>query len=475
MKFKWDKKYLYWGITAFCVIIVSAVFVWVLNNGSGIKSFLKLLVKIMSPVIYGLIIAYLLNKILVFFENTMFKKLGGKLFPEKPRRAATFSRVVGIFVTVVLTFGVVGGLLALVLPQIYSSIEKLVIQMPEYVNVAINWLERFVSDNPELEATIANMLGNITDYFTNWIETSILPTAQNFITNLTNGIVSVIKEIFNLLIGIIISVYILYQKETFCAQMKKVLFGLFKRKWAIGILKKTHFLDKTFGNFITGKIIDSLIIGMICYIVLTIIGMPYTVLVSVIVGVTNIIPFVGPFIGAIPSAFLILLESPVKCLIFIVFIIVLQQFDGNVLGPKILGSTVGLSGFWILFAILLFGGLFGFWGMLLGVPVLAVIYTELKRFIEKRLRAKNLPYKTVNYADVTCARPERAPVSGPSVARPPRQTPPVGSDSSSSCDGASPVPSEHNAKERVPAGSAASSRDARDQSDSTSTQNNRKE
>lgn len=400
MKYRWDKKYLYWGITAFAVIACCIVFYWCLSNWAGVKSFFGLLIRALSPIIYGLVIAYLLDKVLMFFEKTFFVRLGKRMFRKKPGKAKKSARVMSILLTMILMLLFFGGLLALVLPQIYNSIEKLVVQMPHYVNVALDWAQKFLNDNPDLEATVTNLVGNVSEYLKNWLQTSVLPRTQEFVTNITGGVISAAREILNIIIGIIISVYVMYHKETFGAQSKKLLYSVFKAKPANWILEKTRFLDKTFGGFISGKLIDSLIVGLLCYVVLAILQMPYAALVSVIIGVTNIIPFFGPLIGAVPCALLILLEDPVKCLIFVIFIVILQQFDGNVLGPKILGNTTGLSGFWIMFAILLFGSLFGFWGFILGVPLLAVIYTGIRNFSSKKLQDKNLPAGTSEFVNL---------------------------------------------------------------------------
>lgn len=216
----------------------------------------------------------------------------------------------------------------------------------------------------------------------------------------STGILSVFTVVKNILIGMIVMVYFLNMKDTLCAQSKKILYGLLRVKDANRIIGEVRFAHSVFGGFITGKLLDSLIIGIMCFFAMKFLKMPYVLLVSVIIGVTNVIPFFGPFIGAIPSAFLILLVSPMKCLYFLIFILVLQQFDGNILGPKILGGSTGLPSFWVLFSILLFGGLFGFVGMVIAVPAFAVIYRSVSAYIRGALVKKNLSGRTEDYMEL---------------------------------------------------------------------------
>ena len=201
------------------------------------------------------------------------------------------------------------------------------------------------------------------------------------------------------LIGIIVSVYLLFSKEKFMRQSKKVIYALCKPKRANFILHIGRKANEIFGGFIIGKIIDSAIVGVLCFAGVSIFKMPYPLLISMIVGVTNVIPVFGPYIGAIPCALLIFLVDPMKGIGFIIFIILLQQLDGNVIGPKILGESTGLSSFWVIFAILIAGKMFGIGGMVIGVPMFALIYYVIKLFIQQKLEAKNLPTDTELYTD----------------------------------------------------------------------------
>ena len=214
------------------------------------------------------------------------------------------------------------------------------------------------------------------------------------------SMISLLKALWNFIIGFIISIYVMYNKESFAAQGKKLVFALMNTNTANQLIKDVRFTSDTFIGFISGKILDSFIIGCICFAGTSIMETPYALLVSVIVGVTNVIPFFGPYLGAIPSAILILMVNPIKCIYFIIFIIILQQVDGNIIGPKILGGSTGLSGFWIIFSITIFGGIMGIPGMIIGVPFFAVLYALIRRFSNRLLEKRGLPTETKMYLDV---------------------------------------------------------------------------
>ena len=396
--FRWDKKYLYWGITAFCVIACSILFFMALNYISAIGGALKALVHILSPFIWGLVITYLLSPLMKAMERNIFGPLGRRIYKKKDSKK--FARGFSVFVSEIVLLAILAALVYLILPQLYNSIEKIVMNSNTYLSNLTKWITELLEDSPELEEVIAGMMGTVNTNIMKWLNETILPGLGNIISSLTAGVYYVVMGIYNLVIGIIVSVYVLGNLEGFKASAKRTLYSIFSVERAEKIREGLVFTDKTFIGFINGKLLDSAIIGLICYVVCVILDMPYAMLVSVIVGVTNIIPFFGPFIGAVPSALIILMESPIKCLIFIIFIIILQQVDGNIIGPKILGSSIGINGFWVMFAIILGAGLFGFWGMLLGVPVFVVIYAAVNKSIEKRLKENDLPYEEEDYADM---------------------------------------------------------------------------
>ena len=396
--FRWDKKYLYWGITAFCVIALCVSFYMALNNFGVLVKAAKALVGILSPFIWGLIISYLLFPLVKLLHHKVFRPFTAKLYKNSTKhRGIGLARVMSVFCAEVVMLLIVGALLYMIIPQLYISIETIVANSPIYINNLTNLATRLFADFPELESMINSMVGNANDSIVTWLQNAILPKLGNMLSNLGTGVYVVLIGLYNLAIGIIASVYLLCNMEGFGASAKRMIYSILSVDKAKQVLEALAFVNKTFMGFINGKLLDSAIIGILCYVVCSILDMPFTLLVSVIVGVTNIIPFFGPFIGAIPSSIIILMVSPLKCLIFIAFILLLQQLDGNVIGPKILGSTTGISAFWVMFSIILGAGLFGFWGMLLGVPVFVVIYTAINYSIENSLKKKNLPHEQLDY------------------------------------------------------------------------------
>ena len=390
--FRWDKKYLYWGMTAFTVIAACLMFYMILQNVRWFQRTLTVIMYVLSPFVWGFAIAYLLTPMVKTFQRYVFGPLSSKIFRngEKKRRRRVFARAMSVLLAEIMLLAIIAVLLNMILPQLYSSIRSIVINSPYYARTIINWVENLLSGWPEIEELVVSLVGNVPAALRNWAG-SWLPQLDSLLNNLTSGAYQLVRGVFNIFIGFIVSIYALYNKEYFIVAGKKVLYAVFKDKTAGAVLQSVDFVNDVFMNFIAGKILDSAIIGVLCYIGCAILKMPYTILVSVVVGVTNLIPFFGPFIGAIPSALIILMVSPVKALIFIIFILLLQQFDGNVLGPKILGGTTGINGFWVMFAIILGAGLYGFAGMLLGVPVFVVLYAGVRYLVDNALRRRGLP------------------------------------------------------------------------------------
>ena len=400
-RFRWDKKYLYWGITGFCVIACAILFFMALNYISALGTAVKTLVKILSPFIWGLVICYLLAPLMRALERGAFLPLGRRLYQKsKKSNGERFARNLSVLVSEIIMLALMAALVYLILPQLYSSLETIVVNSNTYIANVTNWVTKMLEDYPEIERYASQLLGTVNTNLMDWIQGTVLPELGSLVTNVTTGVYYVLMGVYNLVIGIIVSVYILSNLEGFTASAKRMLYSLFPVETAEKIREGLAFTDRTFMGFINGKLLDSAIIGLICYIVCAILKMPYALLVSVIVGVTNVIPFFGPFIGAVPSAIIILMVSPLKCLIFIVFIIVLQQVDGNIIGPKILGSSIGINGFWVMFSIILGAGLFGFWGMLLGVPVFGVLYTAINSRIERRRKENDLPWRVEEYSEL---------------------------------------------------------------------------
>lgn len=399
--FHWDKKYLYWGITAFLVLAAEIVFYLAISYLPQLGKWLGRLVTILGPFVWGLVISYLLHPMMLGLEKHLFAPLAGKLYKgKKPEKARRLGRTLSVIVAEIFLLAVIVALFYLILPQLYSSIVMIVDNSPAYIANLSKWVEQTLHDFPELEAYISDALTDVNTNVFDWVRSTLLPGLGSVVSNVTNGVAVAVKAVYNLIIGIIVSVYILSDLERYTAGARRLGYSLFGIEGAERMRDALAFTDKTFMGFINGKLLDSAIIGLICYIFCAIVNMPYALLVSVIVGVTNIIPFFGPFIGAVPSALIILMVDPFKCLIFIIFIIVLQQVDGNLIGPKIMGSTIGITGFWVMFAIIVGAGLFGFWGMVLGVPVFVVIYTFLQNRVEARLKKNDLPSDTADYENL---------------------------------------------------------------------------
>ena len=404
--FRWDKKYLYWGVTAFCVIAAAILFYMALNYLPLLRQGLASLLRILSPFIWGLVICYLLTPFMRLVEKKLFGPLSKKLYKNSKRSdGSRFARSMSVLLSELFLLAVLTALVCLIIPQLYSSLQNMVANSPMYIETASRWITQLLEDFPEIEQYVSQTLGQVNTSLMDWIQNTVLPKLGSLISNVTSGVYYAIMGVYNLVIGIIVSVYVLSNLEQFGASAKRILYSVFSVDIAKKILEGLEFTDRTFMGFINGKLLDSAIIGLICYIVCSILRMPYALLVSVIVGVTNIIPFFGPFIGAVPSSIIILLVNPVKCLIFIAFIILLQQLDGNIIGPKILGSSVGINGFWVMFSIILGAGLFGFWGMLLGVPVFVIIYAAITGSVTRKLKRSDLPWEAADYMDMAYIDP----------------------------------------------------------------------
>lgn len=394
-KFNSENKYFAWGFTAFCVIAGAILFYMLLQHGGNVLDVVNTLLGILSPIIWGLVIAYLLWPITKLFERSVFTPLLKKALPKK--NPAKPARGLSVFLSIIVALLCIAALMWLIIPQVYTSIESIVLNSQEYYETITTWIERFFEDYPQIEKTLLEATGSMSGNLMDWAKTTLLPSLGSLVTSVSAGVYMVLRAILNVLIGFVVACYLLFNMEEFGAKAKKVIYSIFSIHASEKILSAIRFTDSAFMGFIRGKVIDSLIIGILCYIGCSLLRMPYVVLVSVIVGVTNIIPVFGPFIGAVPTALIIVLVSPMKCLIFIIFIIVLQQIDGNIIGPKILGSSTGISGFWIMFAILLGGGLFGVVGMLLGVPVFVVVYEGIRRLVHAGLKKHGLQTETAQY------------------------------------------------------------------------------
>ena len=392
MKKSFQSHYFKWGLTAFLVIFFSICFFFSIFKMSGLFSALKSFVGILKPFIYGAVVAYFVLPI----YNLLVKKslpYTKKIF-KSPNKALSWTKMLCSIASVFLLLALISALLSMVLPQLATSILSLSSAMPDYLKELSDWLNITLRDNQILQDSLMQIYHKFSNWVVAWMQDDMLPKLIEIMGGSLLGTVNMLK---NVVVGIIIAIYMLCSKDLFAAQAKKLIYSIFSTERANLIVKNTRFVHRVFGGFITGKLLDSLIIGIITFIVMTLLNMPYIVLISVVIGVTNFIPFFGPFIGAIPCSLLVLMIDPIQFIYFVIFILILQQFDGNILGPKILGDSTGLSSFWVMFAILIAGGLFGFVGMLIGVPLFAVFYSLVSSLVNRSLSEKNLPVQTNRY------------------------------------------------------------------------------
>ena len=397
MKLNMNKKYTTIAVYAFLVIAAAITFFFVISEHSVVGRMAGTFFGLMTPFIYGAALAYVLNPVLNWLEKKVFPKVFGDRVSKRSRRG------LGVLLTFLFGCAVVALFLAVLIPQIVESIDNLAQSIYAFLPQAQNFLNDLIAQygTNEMLVDVLSMLGvDISD--PSMALQRLATRSYTFLTqvlpNLFGGVMRFTSGLLDVVVGIIIAIYLLLSKEDFYAQVKKLLFAFFPRRVAQATLNLTHDSNTIFCGFISGKILDSAIIGVLCFIGCSVLQMPYTVLVSFIVGVTNVIPYFGPFIGAIPSIFIIMIADPLKSLVFAVFVLILQQLDGNIIGPKILGDSTGLSAFWVIFAVTFFGGLFGFVGMLIGVPTFAVIYALVRNFAEFKLGKKGLKTQTPDFA-----------------------------------------------------------------------------
>ena len=368
-------------IAGFGAISMSILFFFLLFRLQGIGKVLSELSEILAPFIYGGVMAYLLrplcNALEAFFQVRFAKKI------------KRFANVAAVCASIVIGILVVYALFTMVLPQLVDSVVTLWNSLPSKMEQLIGWAGTTFGEDERLVSFFDE---NYQNYFTDidtWVRDNIVPQVSNIVSGVGTSVVRVVKFLYNILIGLIVAIYVLHGRKRFGRQAVLIVRSALPDRWANLVLEEARFVDRMFGGFIDGKIMDSAIVGVLCYVGCTLLRIPNALLVSVLVGVTNVIPFFGPVIGAVPATLLILIESPIKALWFVIFVLVLQQFDGNILGPKILGNRTGLSGFWVMFSIILFGGLWGIVGMIICVPLFAVIYDTVRRLVIRGLRKKN--------------------------------------------------------------------------------------
>lgn len=405
MKFRWDKKYLYWGITAFTVIAASVIFYYAIFRMPNWLAGVSQIVSIINPVIYGAAIAYLLNPLVKWFEKYTYKLLK-RLNIKTEKKVKTIIRLFTVVLALMLAVLCIYGLLAMLIPEVIASITSIVENFPRYADNVEKWVTDMFSASSNWNPALLDMLEVFSVRIESWLSGDLLPQLQNILKNFSIGVFGFLRFLYNFIIGIIISIYILVGKENFAACGKRILYAFTSVGFSNSIIHNLRFIDEKFGGFFIGKLIDSAIIGVLCYIGSSILNMPYALLISVIIGVTNVIPFFGPFMGAIPSVLLIFVVSPIKGLYFAIFVLILQQLDGNFIGPKILGESTGLSSFMVIVAILIGGGLFGVIGMFVAVPFCAVLVAFGQLIMEHRLKEKRLPEDIELYKNLESIDPD---------------------------------------------------------------------
>lgn len=403
MNINWNRKYLTIAVYATCAVIVSAIAIMIIFNFDTVMSKLSVLGAVATPIIIGIFCAYLLNPLMTRIETGPFRKLS--VSPDKKKRGK--ARALSLTLTMLVVLVILGLVVIMVIPQLIENLIVIFSNMESYINTIKDWINKIFDDNQ----TLVEFLGNPLDDFSKFVSDiwkQYSAELMSFAGNVAATVWAIIDTMKNVLIGLIISIYLLARKEMFIGQTKKLIFAFLKVNRAQRFLNVCREASKKFLGSIVGKIIEAFIVAMICFIGCTILGLPYSLLISAIMFVFNLIPFVGPIIGAIPCTLLLLLsEEPIKALWFVIFILILQTVDGNIIAPWILGDSTGLPAVWILISILIGGGLFGILGMFLGVPVCAVVYMLFKDFIENRLKKRNLPKKTAEYAgDVSYITPE---------------------------------------------------------------------
>ena len=390
----WDEWKKIWkqSLQLFLALALAIAFYFLLLRFYSFKRNIGTVINILMPFIYGGVMAYLLKTPCNFFD-----KFWEAFLPAKWKKHKTG---ISVLTVLILVFIILYTLLRTVIPQVATSITVLAGMVPDQVNKFFDWVSSYLNSEGVVQNYVRPIAEDLSTKMVDWANSDLLPYLQNIVANTLNSLVGIVS---NLGIGFIVCVYALCARKKFARQSKAVVYSILKPKYADVFMKELRFVDKTFDGFLSGKILDSAIVGLICYgfcLIMTFTrGFSNGILISLIIGITNIIPYFGPFIGAVPATLLVLMSDPIGAVIFLIFIIILQQFDGNVLGPKLLAGSVGLSGFWVLFSILVGGGLFGFVGMIMGVPTFAVIFYIIGMIAERRLEKKNLPVPSEYYSE----------------------------------------------------------------------------
>ena len=398
MKLEENKKYIKIAVTGISIALGSCICLFAFYRFDEVQAVFQKIMGILRPFVYGAVVAFLLTPMCRELEITLETWMGA----DKQKRCKYLS----ILISMVFAIAVVSILVLIVVPQVVRSLVGVVNALPGQLRALNTQIDQLLVDQPDLREQWEGFSKQMLNEIEIWRNKDLLPLAQTVLSGTATYVTSLLVFIKNILLGLVISVYLLATRDQFFAQARLLVRSIFNDVWAERIAGEMHYVSRMFNGFFTGKLLDSLIVGLLCFAGCMIMGFSSPVLISVIIGVTNIIPFFGPFIGAIPCALFLLLSNPVHCLMFIIFILVLQQLDGNIIGPKVLGNTTGLSGFWVTFAILLFGGLWGLTGMIVGVPLFAVIYDIVRRLCFRSLKKKGQHDLIHNYQETFHPKPQ---------------------------------------------------------------------
>lgn len=398
MKRKIQNEYIYWGITALSVIALGILFYFTILRFDNIIKIIGKILYIFRPLLYGIIIAFILTQSFNFFNRKFIKLLSKR--SKDTIKVKKESKIISISISILILLLILFWIFYLLIPKLLISVVGIVEMLPDSIVKVESWLENILKGNPAIENIILTMINDSSKSILSYLSEGILPKMENIVTTVTVGLNGMYEFLRDFTIGIVFSVYLLINKNKYVSEMKKFIYTFLGIKKGNSLLQGARYSYNIFNGFIKGKLLTSVALGIVCYIAMILFKMPYAALISLIVAITNIIPFFGPIIGWVPGVILLLLINPIQALYFTIIIIVLQQIEGNILSPKIVGDSIGLSGFWVLFSIMIFGGIFGLVGMIIGVPIFAIFYHFASYQLKKYLAKKDLPSETADYEDL---------------------------------------------------------------------------